>query len=165
MAENSNNSSALAVTLVLAVFLQVVFAFADAKDTPQKAAVEFSKAYFMVDPAMSRRVCERLLGSDGVNLVNQIIEQKAREAREMGFSPEFMKCALFNVETEILSRDENNAKVRLTAVRKRNLNPIFTFIGRLFNLGTTYQVDQVLDMVREKGRWKVCGVESAGSTG
>ncbi len=165
MAENTNKSSALAVTLVLAVFMQVVFAFADAKDTPQKAAVEFSKAYFMVDPAMSRRVCDRLLNRDGINLVSHIIEQKAREAHEMGYSPDFMKCALFNIETEILNRDENSATVRLTAVRKRNLNPVFTFIGRLFNLGTTYPVDQVLELVKEKGRWKVCGLESAGSMG
>jgi hypothetical protein len=165
MAENTNKSSALALTLLLAVLLQVVFAFADGKDTPQKAAVEFSKAYFMVDPGMSRRVCDRLLHSEGTNMVKQIIENRDREAQQMGFSPKFMKCALFHVKTEILSQDENSAKVRLTAVRKRNLNPVFTFIGRLFNLGTTYEVDQVLELVREKGRWKVCGLESAGTMG
>ena len=165
MAENTNKGSALALTLLLAVLLQVVFAFADGKDTPQKAAVEFSKAYFMVDPAMSRRVCDRLLHSEGTNMVNRIIENRDREAKQMGFSPKFMKCALFHVKTEILSRDGNSARVRLTAVRKRNLNPVFTFIGRLFNLGTTYEVDQVLELVKEKGRWKVCGLESAGALG
>ena len=165
MAENTDKSSALALTLLLAVFLQVVFAFADGKDTPQKAAVEFSKAYFMVDPAMSKRVCGRLLPGEDANLVSRFIEQQAREAQLMGFDPDFMKCALFHVKTEILSQDENKATVRLTAVRKRNLNPAFTFIGRLFSLGTTYQVDQVLDLVKENGRWKVCGLESAGTMG
>jgi len=165
MAENNDKSSALALTLLLGVLLQVVFSLADGKDTPKKVAVAFSKAYFMVDPAMSKRVCDRLLNIDGVKLGDQFIRRQAKEAQLMGFSPNFMKCALFHIETEILSQDENSATVKLTAIRKRNLNPVFTFIGRLFNLGTTYHVDQVLELVRENGRWKVCGLESAGAVG
>lgn len=165
MAENTDKSSALALTLLLGVLLQVVFSLADGKDTPKKVAVAFSKAYFMVDPAMSKRVCDRLLNIDGVKLGDQFIRRQAKEAQLMGFSPNFMKCALFHIETEILSQDENSATVKLTAIRKRNLNPVFTFIGRLFNLGTTYHVDQVLELVRENGRWKVCGLESAGAVG
>ena len=59
MQQKDSNSTAWALMLLLAIFLQVAFVFADATDTPARAAVDFSKAYFRLDPAMADAVRRR----------------------------------------------------------------------------------------------------------
>ena len=48
--EKSSNSTALTLTLLLGILLQVLFVFADTVDTPNKTAVEFSKSLFQTGP-------------------------------------------------------------------------------------------------------------------
>ena len=50
----------LVLTLLAAVILQMIFVVADRHDTPIRAAIEFSKAYFMLNPSMAGRLCEDL---------------------------------------------------------------------------------------------------------
>jgi len=91
MQQTNNNSTAWALTLLLAMFLQVAFVFADASDTPAKAAVEVSKAYFRLDPAMAERICEERLVVDDVNVVDLYLEQIKKEAELRGFEIGMMK--------------------------------------------------------------------------
>jgi hypothetical protein len=37
------------------------------------------------------------------------------------------------------------------------INPVFTIIGKLFFIGETYEVDETLNIIKEDGKWKVCG--------
>jgi len=48
----------IALTIAGAVVLQLVFIYADLQDSPQKAVIEFSKAYFMLNECMADRICE-----------------------------------------------------------------------------------------------------------
>ena len=71
------------LVVLLAVFLQVLFVFADIQDTPNKAATEFAKAYFRYNEAiMSDRLCEERRIVDDVNVVKKYVNQKTSGSRK-----------------------------------------------------------------------------------
>ena len=143
--------------LCVALVLQLVLVFADSKDTPVKTAVGFATAYFNLNPSMSEYLCNELAGQEDANLVQVYINQVADEARQSGFDFNYMRKRLFAVHTEILSESESEAEVRITAKAKRNINPVFTIIAKLFFIGETYPIDETLKLIKEDGKWKVCG--------
>ncbi len=61
------------VVVVIAFFLQVMFVYAQNSDSPNKAATEFTKAYFGLDSSMADRLCSESLIVDGVNVVDKYI--------------------------------------------------------------------------------------------
>ena len=71
-----SKGSAFTLAILIGVFLQVVFAFADTAESPSKAAVEFSKAYYMLDESMKNRLCAELMENEDANPVNLYIQQK-----------------------------------------------------------------------------------------
>jgi hypothetical protein len=89
--------------------------------------------------------------------VGDYLSRVADDARVVGFDLDYMRSRLYSVHTEIISQSDTEAEVRIHAERKRNINPIFTIVGRLFSIGETYSVDETLKLVKEDGRWKVCG--------
>jgi hypothetical protein len=141
-------------TILLAVFLQILFVYADQKATPGRVAREFSKAYYALDPAMETMLCQELQAES--TLVQDFLHRKSVEARERGFNPSFLRSQLYHVETQILSMDQETAQVLLTAERKTAINPVFAYVGKLFSLGETHEVEHVLTLMREEDRWKVC---------
>ncbi len=50
----------IAAVIVVAFILQIVLVTADHHESPGKAAVEFSKAYFTLNKAMEKRLCSDL---------------------------------------------------------------------------------------------------------
>jgi hypothetical protein len=61
-----------------------------------------------------------------------------------------MKNKLYHVKTHTISKDHKNAQIRLICERKPPLRSFFT--------KEKYQkVDEVLELVKEDGKWKVCG--------
>jgi hypothetical protein len=68
-----------------------------------------------------------------------------------------MKNALSNIETATEMEDENTAKVKITADRKRYLNPLYGIVAQLFFLTESHGVEETLTLVKEDGQWKVCG--------
>ena len=157
MQQTNNNSTAWALTLLLAMFLQVAFVFADASDTPTKAAVEVSKAYFRLDPAMAERICEERLVVDDVNVVDLYLEQIKKEAELRGFEIEMMKKGLYHVETDVLSRSEEEATVRISGVVRTRINPVYAWVAGTFRLGDTQHVEGDIELVKKGGQWKACG--------
>jgi hypothetical protein len=142
------------LVVFLGALLQLLLVMADQRNTPGKTAVNFTKAYFSLDPSMSEHVCQELVEED---VVNQYINQVAQEALDLGFKSSYMRSMLFNIKTDILSEDESEVKIRITCERKRMINPVFTIIGKWFFIGETYQVDETLNVVKEDNQWKVCG--------
>jgi len=143
--------------IVLALILQVMLVIADTKDTPEKAAVDFAKAYHMLDPAMAERLCAEMLEEEGVDPVEDYLWRVGKEARTNGFEKNWMKFALSHVETETEMIDENSAEVRLSFAKRRSINPVYAAVSELFHLGETQQGEATLFMVKEGDRWKVCG--------
>ena len=144
--------------VVVFVVLQGILLSVGKADTPVEAAVGFTKAYFMLDgPAMTKLLCSEILEDEEADVVGTYLNSVAVQARSMGFSQDYMRNQLGHISTEIQMTDENNAQVRITGERLRCINPVYALVGRLFFLIEPHKVDETLSLVKEEGRWKVCG--------
>lgn len=140
------------------VILQGILISIGKVDSPVEAAVDFTKAYFMLDgPSMSEHLCSEMVEDEELNIVDAYLNSVADRASMLGFSKNYMRNQLSHISTKMQITDENKAEVRITGERLRSINPIFAFIGRLFFLIESHEVDVTLSLVREDGRWKVCG--------
>ena len=149
-----NRITGVVLVVFFGIILQLLLGMADARSTPGKTAVEFTKAYFSLDTSMSEYLCKELMEED---VVDKHINQVAQDAQVLGFKLNYMRSMLYHIETDIISEDESEAKIRITCERKRMINPVFTIIGKLFFIGETYEVDETLNIIKEDGKWKVCG--------
>ncbi|HHP7234521.1 MAG TPA: hypothetical protein ACFCUC_07820 [Desulfobacterales bacterium] len=147
----------IVTVLAIALIVQLALGYMAQRENPAEIAVEFTRAYFDLDPAMAEYLCSDFTSDEATDPVQAHIHQVADQAREVGFDLNYMRHRLFSVHTEILSLSEDEALVRITAQRKRNINPVYTLIARLFFLGDTEHVDETLKLIQEDGHWKVCG--------
>ncbi|HIJ56077.1 MAG TPA: hypothetical protein HPQ03_08120 [Deltaproteobacteria bacterium] len=146
----------IAFSVLAALILQAIFVFADCKDTPDRAVVEFSKDYFMLNPTMAERLCadrKKIGDTDTVNHYLHIVSQKA-QAR--GFRLEFMKNRLYNIKTKTLRMDDTSAEVQLRGRKRFAMNPLYATVAQIFGFSKSQEVDQTLSLVKEEGSWKVC---------
>ncbi len=147
----------IALAILLGLVLQVVLVFADSKDSPSKAAVKFSKAYFMLNPSMSNWLCEKRKTFDDADMVEHYRYIVFRQAKARGFSLGYMKNRLYDIETHTLHIDDASAEIRLTGKRRFAMNPIYGIVAQIFGFSKPLKVDQTLSLVKENNTWKVCG--------
>jgi hypothetical protein len=152
-----NRSVGIILVLIVGFLVQLIFSLADVKDTPNKAVVEFSKAYFQLDQSMAERICKEQLANDDVDIVDQYLYLTAIEASERGFDINFMKNKLYHIETETLSKNDITAKIRITGKTRIAVNHVYPIVAGLFNIGATHEVDETFNVIKEDNRWKVCG--------
>ena len=152
-----NRSAGIILVLIFALILQVIFSIVDLRDTPRKAVVEFSKAYFNLDKSMAKRICKKELASENGNVVDQYLYHAAQTAKERGFNINFLKNKLYNIETETISKTDTEAQIRITGTIRVAINSVYSVVAKLFNIGATHKVDEVIHVIKEKGHWKVCG--------
>lgn len=152
-----NKFMVLASVAFVALVLIVVLNIVDRHDSPGKAAVEFSKAYFKQNECMAYRLCSDLIADEEIDVVGDYINRVADEARTNGFKPSWMRMALSHTEVEVEMLNENTAEVHLTSRRMRSVNPVFGLVSKVFFLGESYDVDETLTVVMEADGWKVCG--------
>jgi len=144
--------------VVVFVILQGILVSVGKVDNPAEAAVDFTKAYYMLDgAAMSELLCNEMAEDEEADVVGNYLNSVAVQARSMGFSQNYMRNQLSHVKTEIQMADEDSAKVRITGKRLRSINPVYAVVGRLFFLIESHEFDKTLNLVKEDGRWKVCG--------
>ena len=155
--DSGNKFMVVASVVIVALVLQVVLIIADRHDSPGKAAVEFSKAYFKQNDCMAYRLCSDLIANEEVDVVGDYINRVADEARADGFKPSWMRMALSHTEVDVEMLDENTAEVHLTSHSMRSINPVFGLVSKVFLLGESYEVDDTLTVVKEADGWKVCG--------
>ena len=147
----------VASVVIVWLVLQVGLIIADRHDSPGKAAVEFSKAYFKQNECMAYRLCSEVIADGQTDVVGDYINRVADEARADGFKPSWMRMALSHTEVDVKMLDENTAEVHLTSRSMRSINPVFGLVSKLFCLGESYDVAETLTVVREEDGWKVCG--------
>ncbi len=147
----------IAVVIVAAFILQIVLVMADHHESPGKAAVEFSKAYFKLNKDMEKLLCNEITEDGESEVVEDYLNRVADQARSEGFDPSWMKMALLNIETETQMLDENVAEVRINSSRRRAVNPVFALVAKIFDLGEIHKVQETLTLVKEDDLWKVCG--------
>ena len=68
-----SKSAGIILVLVLGFLAQLLFSFADGIDSPSKAVVQFSKAYFKLDKSMAKRICKKRPASEDVDVIAQYI--------------------------------------------------------------------------------------------
>jgi hypothetical protein len=146
----ANKIVSFALVLILGIFLQVLFVSADVQDTPIRAAREFAQAYVGYDKdGMMERLCSENVVVDDVNVVDAYMHQARQRAHDLGYSLNYMKDCLYHVEMEVLNESYTEARVHLSATRK---SPLRQFFG-----GATDHVEETFELVKEDGKWKVCG--------
>jgi hypothetical protein len=147
----------LAVGLLIGIVLQLILIVGDARKTPNDAVISFSKAYFMQNPSMVDWLCEERKMFGDIDLVAYHLTTIAHEAKERGYSRDYMKNRLYHIRTTLLRQDDETAEVRITGRRRFAMNPLYDLIGQLFGFTEARSVEAVLTVVKEDGRWKVCG--------
>ncbi|MBW1695327.1 MAG: hypothetical protein JRH18_08405 [Deltaproteobacteria bacterium] len=146
----------LAVTILAAIIVQLILISADRRDTPTKAVIEFSKAFFMFKPSMAERLCEDLHTIGGMNAVEYFLSVIAGEARERGFGLGYMKTRLYDVKTKTLKKDDKSAEVQLVGKRRFAMNPLYALVAQIFGFSKPQKVETIITVRNENGRWKVC---------
>ena len=147
----------IAAVIVAAFILQIVLILADHHESPGKAAVDFSKAYFKLSTAMEKRLCSDLSEDGESDVVDDYLARVADQARSEGYNTSWMRMALFHIEIKTQMMDDNVAEVRISGSRRRAVNPVFALVAKIFFLGETHQVEETLTVVKENDHWKVCG--------
>ncbi len=155
--EQDNKLRNLIMVILFGIFLQAIFMFAEAKETPNKTAVKFTKAYFTLDKSMAGYLCKSMAPSDDENIVYNYIQKTENEAAERGLSRDFMKSRLFNIETETISRTDKEITLKISADRIVAINPLYALVSKLFHLGKIHKIDDTITVIMEDGKWKVCG--------
>jgi len=145
----SGQGIAVIATIMLGGLLQLLFGHIESQDTPNKAVVEFCKAYYRLDDSMKGRLCDELLSSEDGDFVEQYIDKVAQEAKDRGFRMSYMKNCLAHIKTHTILKDDSSAEIHLTCERKPFIRSLFT--------GESHKVDKVIKVVKEDDQWKVCG--------
>ena len=154
---NRSNVSAWILVVALAVCLQVVFVFADCKQSATGTAIDFSKAYFLLDPGMEDYLCNALIGDDSESAAATHILAMKTEAGERGFGTGMVKRIITHLETETLAQDGETATIHLSGNSRTCIHPVFAYVAKLFRLGQTYTFEETLELIKEDGQWKICG--------
>lgn len=152
-----SRSGGIILVLITGFVVQIIFSVADTRDTPTKAVVEFSKAYFMLDKSMANRICKKQLAFEDVDVVDQYLYRAAKTARDRGFDVNFMQKKLYHIETETISKNNTGAKIRITGKTRVAINSVYPVVAKLFDIGATHEIDEIIDVIKEDGEWKVCG--------
>jgi len=74
----------IAAVIVAAFILQIVLVTTAHDESPGKAAVEFSKAYFKLNKTMEKRLCSDLTEDGENDVVSDYIYRMADQARKLG---------------------------------------------------------------------------------
>jgi hypothetical protein len=155
--KSGNKVMVLVSVVIVAFILQVVLAIADRHDSPGTAAVEFSKAYFKLNPSMANWLCSEITAEEDGDVVSDYLIRMADEARANGYEPAWMKMALSHIELNTKMINASTAEIHISCSRRRSMNPVFGIVSKIFFLGKTHKVVETLTVVKEDGRWKVCG--------
>ena len=151
-----NRIMGLITVLIIGISLQTMMVFGDSRNTPADTARNFTTAYYSLDPAVAEYVCDEIASAEYDNPVNMFLQRAEEKARAQGHDTSYLRSKLYHLHTDT-THTEDGAEVHVTASRKKNINPVFAVVGKIFALGETYPVDLTLDLVQEDGKWKVCG--------
>jgi hypothetical protein len=152
-----SRSAGIILVLIVALVVQLIFSLVGMRETPSKTVVEFSKAYFNFDKSMAKQICKKELASKDGNVVDQYLYHVAQTAKERGFKVDFLRNKLYDIEIETISKTDTKAQIRITGKLRVSINSVYPVIAKIFNIGATHKVDEVIHVIKENGHWKVCG--------
>ena len=145
----------ISMVIALGIVLQIIFIIVDTDNTPEKVSLTFTKAYFSQDKtAMDEQICSEL--TEDADVVDEYIQRIEKEAKDTGFKL-YSKSMIYHVKTHATSIDDSEAQVKITGKKRHSINPIYTLVAIIFQIGEVDHFDETIDLINEEGRWKVCG--------
>lgn len=147
----------LLVVICIGIVVQLLLIPLDCINKPYKTAVAFTEAYFKIDPSMANYLCEDSKTVDDIDTVAQYIYDMTKQARDRGFDKHYLKSKLYHVMTHTTYLGDAEATVSISADRRTAINPVFAWVAKLFHIGETHPFQETLEIVKEDGKWKVCG--------
>lgn len=147
----------LLVVICIGIIVQLLLIPLDCINTPYKTAVAFTEAYLKIDPSMANYLCEDSKTVDDIDTVGQYIYGMTKQAKGRGFDKRYLKNKLYHVVTHTTYLGDSEATVSISAERRTAINPVFALIAKLFHIGETHPFHETIEIVKENGRWKVCG--------
>jgi hypothetical protein len=143
------------ITLVIAfVIIQGALIAADQKQTPLRVAKQFTKDYHYLKPQIQNLLCGELARSE---VVSDWLYRKQQEADQRGLPRNYLQHLFTELDLAVVEQDQSSAKVHVTGVTRRAINPAYMLVGKLFQIGHNHEVDAILDLVREEDGWRICG--------
>jgi hypothetical protein len=155
MVEFAKNNFSLVLVLVIGLLAQGIFISWDGKDTPNKTAVEFVKAFYRLDPKnMEKNLCDAIKSK---GFVDQYLQGVALSASARGFQTSYLKTSLVHLQTDVLENSGATATIRLTAKQRKSINPVYEYVGKMFFLLDESDIEQTVKLIKENNQWKECG--------
>ena len=146
----------VAVVIGLGVQLLLLGLYFTGQNAPHHVAIGFTKAFYKLDPGMDRYLCEQFKGDAEIDPVDQFVHAATLEAQQEGFKANWYRSILFHIDTHTVYAGTEKAEVTITAHRRKAINPIYYWVGKIFSLGQTHAVHETLHLVKENNQWKVC---------
>lgn len=145
----------IAIVIAIGILLQVLLIIADDHNTPENAAMEFTKAYFALDQdTMNETLCSEL--TQETDAVGQYVRRIEKESENTGFNL-YSKSLIYNIHMDINPINDSEARVKISGKKRYSLNPVFTLVAIIFQIGEVDHFEKEIDLINENGQWKVCG--------
>jgi hypothetical protein len=149
------NLAPLAIVIGIAIVLQLALIGADYRQTPAKVAKQFADAYYAIDADMQDYLCSEL-AKDG-ELVSDFLYARQREASQRGRRISFLRHQITTAHMQLVDESSDSVSVHLTGTTRVCIHPAFMIIGKLFQIGHDYPMDETIELIQENGQWRVCG--------
>jgi len=159
--KQDNRLATLILIVIIGAMVQVVMAAGDGKDAPYKAATTFAQKYFYLDAGMADQMCNAGVTEDDVDMVDDYLYAKKMEAAARGYDISRLRKSFTHVSTRTVDMNGESATVHISGTARTIINPLFGWFGKMFFITTPEHVEATLEVVKEDGKWKVCGAPFA----
>lgn len=154
---SQDSKLALGAVLLVGVLLQLILVGADTRDTPHDAAIAFSKAYFSLCPELAQTMANNGVNEDEIDVADAYLHSKYLEASARGYEIKRLRKSFTHIRTKTIARDEKSATVHISGTTRIPINPVFGFVAKIFFITSPMDVEETINLVNEKGKWKVTG--------
>ena len=151
----NHKSISLVVGLFIFLCIHTPHALAES-GSPVKVVKDFARAYFMLDNSMAEYLSKDARTNENeVDMVDHYLEIRFVEACNLGYKIGYLQMLPINMKTKVLNMDDSSANIQFSATTIRSINPLFRIIGFVYGLLEEYEVQDVITVVKEDGKWKI----------
>lgn len=148
------NPAPIAIVIGIAIILQLALIGIDCQQTPGSVARNFAEAYYALNPDMQDYLCAGLVEK---GVVDKYLFKKQQQASSRGYSTNYMRHAFTKLHVNVMDAGDTAMTLHVHGTTRRCINRPFMIVGKLFGLAREFPVDEHIDVVKENGRWRVCG--------
>jgi len=155
--KQDNRLASLILIVIFGAMVQVVLAAGDGKDAPYAASKAFAKKYFYLDASMADHLCNAGVTDDDVDMVDNYIHSQRMAAESRGYDITRFRKSFSHIKTTTTDMDGDSATVHISGTTRTIINPLFGYVGKMFFITSPEHVEATFEVVKEDGKWKVCG--------